>query len=153
MAEDWVDKALREFQRSIVRGAYEGIYSLDEEHLDGVMVAQARSCVQAFVDLYGISEDMDLDEFLARMTLGGSSKITIRREGNTILWDEQHEGECMCPLVKQGIISLQPSLCNCAIHWLRMLVERHVDQPVRVELLDSVAQGSRNCTFRITVGA
>jgi predicted hydrocarbon binding protein len=32
-----------------------------------------------------------------------------------------------------------------------MLVERHVVGPVKVELLDSAAQGSENCVFRIEI--
>jgi hypothetical protein len=32
-----------------------------------------------------------------------------------------------------------------------MLVERHAKRPARVELLDSVAQGSKDCIFRVTL--
>jgi len=33
-----------------------------------------------------------------------------------------------------------------------MLVQRHTEKKVSVELLDSVAQGARNCTFRVQLG-
>ncbi len=153
VSDDWIQEALRDFQDAITRGAYEGIRSLDEKGVDRVMEAQARSCVHAYVETFGISADLDLEAFLEKMQFGGSSKVIIERDGNKILWDEQHEGECMCPLVKREVIPLDASLCVCAIHWLRMLVERHVDEPVHVEMLDSVAKGSRNCTFRITIGS
>ena len=149
--EDWITKLIRDYQDTITRGAFEGIYQLDEKGLNTVMEGMARTCAHAFVKLYDIAEDLDLDSFLAKMTAGGTSKIHIQRDGNTILWDEQHEGQCMCPFIRRNVIPLKPSLCVCALHWLRMLIEPHVDKPVRVEMLDSVAQGSQNCVFRITI--
>jgi hypothetical protein len=57
----------------------------------------------------------------------------------------------MCPLVTREVIPLEQGLCGCAVHWLRMLVERHVVGPVKVELIDSAARGSENCVFRIEI--
>lgn len=151
MADDWIEQLMRDYQDTVTRGAYQGIYELDEQARDGVMRCQAHACVGAFVRLYDLREDLDLEAFLARMATGGPSKIRIRRDGDTILWEEQHEGQCMCPLVRREVIPLHPALCSCAVHWLRMLVERHFQGKARVELLDSVAQGGENCVFRITL--
>lgn len=153
MSDDWIEQALRGFQDAITKGAYEGIYALEEPARDRVLESQAGACVHAFVELFGISKDLTLDEFLDKMRYGGSSKVEITRDGDTILWDEQHEGQCMCPLVKRGVVPLAPELCGCSVHWLRMLVQRHTDAKVSVELRDSVARGSRNCTFRVRLGA
>lgn len=57
----------------------------------------------------------------------------------------------MCPLVKRDIVHLKPELCRCAVHWLRMLIERHAHRPARVELVESVAGGAQECVFRITL--
>lgn len=151
MAEDWIEQLTRDFQDKITRGTYEGIYALEGEALDGVMQCQAHACFEAFVQLYALPEDLDLDAFLARIATGGPSRILIQRDGNTILWDEQHEGQCMCPFVRREVVALKPALCGCAVHWLRKLIERHARRPAEVELLDSVAQGSQNCLFRITL--
>jgi hypothetical protein len=150
--DDWLEQAMRGFQDAITKGAYEGIYALEEPARDRVLESQAGACVHAFVELFGISKDLTLDEFLEKMRYGGSSKVEITREGDSILWDEQHEGQCMCPLVKRDVVPLGPELCGCAVHWLRMLVQRHTEAQVGVELLSSVATGSRNCTFRIRLG-
>lgn len=153
MSDDWIEQALRGFQDAITKGAYEGIYALEEPDRDRVLESQARSCVHAFAELFGISKDLTLDEFIEQMRYGGSSKVEITRESeNSMIWDEQHEGECMCPLVKRGVVPLAPELCGCAVHWLRMLVQRHTEKNVSVELLDSVAKGARNCTFRVRLG-
>lgn len=151
MSEDWLEQALRGFQDAITRGAYGGIYALEPSARDRVLESQAGSCVHAFVELFQVSKELSLDEVLEKMRYGGSSKVEISRLGDTIIWDEQHEGECMCPLVKRGVVLLRPELCSCAVHWLRMLVERHTEKKVSVELLDSVANGARNCTFRVTL--
>lgn len=152
MSEDWIEQLLRSFQDEITKGAYEGVYALEGEARDRVMESQAKSCVHAFTALYAIPRDLGLDEFLERMKYGGSSKVEIRRDGDTIEWVEEHEGECMCPLVKRGVARLAPELCNCAVHWLRMLVQRHTDREVTVELGESVATGARSCAFRVKLG-
>jgi hypothetical protein len=152
MSDDWIEQALRGFQDAITKGAYEGIYALEAPARDRVLESQAGSCAHAFVELFGISKDLSLDEFIEKMRYGGSSKVEITREGDTLIWDEQHEGQCMCPLVKRDVVPLRPELCACAVHWLRMLVQRHTAEEVTVELLDSVALGARNCTFRVRIG-
>jgi hypothetical protein len=151
MSDNPIEKLIRDFQDSITRGTYEGIYSLDEPALERVMECQADACVRAFADLYQIRADLDLDAFLERMTLGGSSKVAIQRNGNTILFEELHAGRCVCPLVTREVIPLEPGLCRCAVHWLRKLFERHVRGPVHVELVDSAALGNPNCVFRIEI--
>jgi len=151
MAEDWIDKLMRDYQDEVTRGLYRGIYALPEKHLDAVMHCQAQDCVEAFVKLYDLPAELDLDSFLKRMAGGGPSQIDIERDGNTIVWRERHRGECMCPLVRREVISLKPGLCHCAVHWLRLLIERYADRTARVELLESVAGGGADCVFRITL--
>jgi hypothetical protein len=151
MADDPNEKLLYAYQDRITRGCYEGIYQLDEASLDRVMECQASECARAFVELFQIPDDLDLDAFLERMQMGGSSKIGVRREGNTILWEEFHGGRCVCPLVTREVIPLDPALCGCAVHWLRKLFERRVKGPVHVELVDSAAHGNENCVFRVTI--
>lgn len=151
ISDNPVEKLIRDFQDQITRGTYDGIYSLDARSLDRVMECQASACARAYVELYQISADLDLDGFLAKMEMGGSSKIRITRDGNTILWEELHDGQCMCPLVTREVVRLEPGLCVCAAHWVRNLFERHVRGPVHVEMVDSVAHGNQNCIFRITI--
>ena len=151
MAEDLLEKMVRDFQDRIVRGSYDGIYRLEGRALDCVMECQATECATAYTELYGIADVLPLDAFLERMQLGGSSKITVERSGNEILWTEHHEGRCVCPLVTRGVIPLDPKLCGCAEHWVRKLFERRVVGPVRVELVDSAAKGGQNCVFRVTI--
>ena len=151
MSDSPIEKLIRDFQDRITRGTYDGVYGLDEAGLERVMECQADACARAYADLYQISADLDLDAFLAKMKMGGSSKIEIQRDGNTIFLEENHAGQCVCPLVTREVIPLEPQLCRCAVHWLRKLFERHVRGPVHVELVDSAALGSQNCVFRVEI--
>ena len=151
MSDNPIEKMIRDFQDDIIRGTYEGVYALDEPGLERVMECQATACVSAYADLYQIPGDLDLDGLLERLKLGGSSKIGIRREGNTIFLEELHGGQCVCPLVTREVVPLEPGLCRCAVHFMQKLFERHVRGPVRVELLDSAALGGQNCVFRIDI--
>jgi hypothetical protein len=76
MPEDPNEKLVRDFQDRIVQGCYRGIYGLDEAGLERVMECQADACAHAFLQLFGIPDDLDLDAFLEKMKLGGSSKST-----------------------------------------------------------------------------
>ena len=153
MSDDWIEQLTRDYQDVIVGGLYEGVYALGEESLDRVMRCQAEACFREFVKLYDLSESLDLDSFLSRMKTGGPSPIDIRRDGDTILWEERHGGRCMCPLVRREVVPLHTGLCRCAVHWLRMLIERHARRPAEVELLQSVAAGGDNCVFRISLAS
>lgn len=152
MSDHPAEKLVRDFQDRITRGTFDGVYGLGDADRDHVMECQARACTEAFVDLYRIPAELDLDGFLRHMEFGGSSKVRIRREGDAILWEELHGGRCVCPLVTRDVVTLEPTLCRCAVHWLRMLFERHVRGPVAVELLESAARGDENCAFRVTIG-
>jgi hypothetical protein len=152
MAEHPAEALVRQFQDRIVRGAWDGVLRLDDGARDGVLACQGAACAQAFVELFQIPDDLPLDDFLERMRLGGASKVEITRDGDVIRWEELHGGECMCPLVKRGVIPLAPSLCRCAVHWLRDLFVRRVKGPVHVRLLDSAAHGSQNCVFEVRLG-
>ena len=77
MAEDLLEKMVRDFQDRIVRGTYDGIYRLEGRAIDCVMECQASECATAYTQLDGIPDDLPLDAFLERMQHGGSSKSTV----------------------------------------------------------------------------
>ena len=102
MSDHPIEKLIRDFQDSITRGTYDGIYALDETGLERVMECQADACVRAYVDLYQIPADLDLDAFLEKMKMGGSSKIEIRRDGE--VWRQTYRrGDPVSPFEKIGV--------------------------------------------------
>ncbi len=151
---DWVEQIMRQFRDKLVGGLYEGIYQLEGEPLRQVMDAQAEVCAHGFVALMDIPADLDFEAFLERMRISGPSKIALERPSpDEIIWRELHQGECVCPHVRQGVIRLDPKLCDCGGTWVRILVERHARRHAKVELVESVATGSDNCVYRVTLHA
>ncbi len=150
---DWVTELMRSFQDRITGGLLHGVYQLEGEPLERVLGAQARACVDAFVELADIPADLDYDGLLRRMKTDGPSKIEITVLGpDEYLWTELHQGECVCPYVRRGVAPLDPKLCRCGETWVRMLVERHARRPAAVEVVESVATGSQSCVYRVRLG-
>ena len=148
--DDWVAQLMREFRDKLVGGLYEGVYALEGPPLIRVMDAQADACVQAFVALADIPPDLDFDAFLERMAISGPSRVRIDPvSDDELLWTELHEGECVCPHVRQGHVRLDPKLCLCGATWVRLLVERHARRRAEVALVESVATGAQNCVYSI----
>lgn len=150
---DWVEQLMRSFRDKLIGGLYEGVYALEGEPLHRVMDAQAEACVHAFVALAEFPPELDFEAFLERMKTNGPSKIELNRiSGDELVWKELHHGECMCPHVRQEVIPLDPKLCICGATWVRLLVERHARRAATVTLVESVATGSENCVYRVTLG-
>jgi hypothetical protein len=150
---DWVERLMAEYRDRLTGGLFAGIYQLEGEPLQTVMDAQADTCMQAFIALHDIPADLDLDAFLECMRTTGPSRIVLDRpDADTLLWNEMHEGVCVCPHVRQGVIALDPKLCSCGATWVRLLVERHARRHASVSLVESVATGAQNCVYRITLG-
>ncbi len=150
-AAEWVQNMMRDYQNKITRGLFETIYEVDGPCLGSIMEGQAESCVTAFVDLTSLPVPMDLDAFLEHMRTSGASQVKIHREGNVIHWDEFHQGECVCPLIRLDVIRLDAKLCICGAHWIKHLFKVATGTTVEVETVETAATGAQNCTFRITV--
>ena len=151
---DWVERLMAQYRDRLTGAVFDGIYQLEGEPLRTVMDTQADACMQAFVALHEIPAGLDLDAFLERMRTTGPSRIVLERpDADTLLWREMHDGACVCPHVRQGVIALDPKLCLCGATWVRLLVERHARREATVSLVESVATGAPNCVYRIALGA
>ena len=151
-AANWVEDLMHSFRDKLVGGLYAGIYALEPEPLRRVMDAQAEVCVSAFLALSDIPPELNLEQFLERMKIAGPSRVVIERSGeDEFLWRELHAGECVCPLVRQSVIPLDPKLCLCGATWLRLLIERHARRRAEVELQCSVATGNDDCVYKVVL--
>ncbi|MFN8544954.1 MAG: hypothetical protein U0807_12240 [Candidatus Binatia bacterium] len=148
---DWLTQLMRDFQDRLTCGLYEAIYDLEQPALETLMQAQARTCAAAFLDLTGLKVPQPLDEFLVTMQTCGPSQIEITRDGDVIDWRERHQGECVCPFVRRGVVRLDPKLCLCGAHWVERLFATVTGTKVDVEMVESAATGAQDCRFRITL--
>jgi len=152
-AADWVQGLIRDYQDKLTCGLYEAIYRLEDGAMDALMQGQARTCVGAFVQLTGLPAHMEIGAFLEAMRTAGPSQIDIQRDGDVIHWTERHQGQCVCPFIKRGVVRLDPKLCICGAHWVKYLFESITKAPVEVEIVETVATGAQDCRFQITLKA
>ena len=149
--DEELEAMLQEYQDKLTHGIYEAIYDLDEASLDSIMRCQAHTCVDAFLDFSGVPSRMSLEDLADAVRdvepLGGD----IERMGDVIRWTGNQRGECACPLVRKGVIRLDPKLCDCSKHWVQHLFDRVAHTPVNVEIIETVATGGSACSFEITL--
>jgi hypothetical protein len=73
------------------------------------------------------------------------------RAEDELLWTELHEGECVCPHVRQGVIRLDPKLCLCGE--MGAAARRAARAPPRHGRDGGVGgDGRANCVYRISLG-
>ena len=149
--DEELEAMLQEYQDKLTHGIYEAIYDLDEASLESIMRCQAHTCLDAFLDFSGVPSRMSLDDLPDALRdaepLGGE----IERKGGVIRWTGNQRGECACPLVRKGVIRLDPKLCDCSKHWVQHLFDRVAHTPVNVEIIETVATGGSACSFEITL--
>src|SRR3990172_12238409 len=120
--EDWIEELRRKYQDDITRGLLEGVFCLDDQAGETAMTSMGHACAQSFIKLHDLKLDQGLDTFLQQVTLlGPGGKMKITRDGDTVLWEEAQQGECVCPLVRRGVIQPHPRLCVCGVKWVQYL--------------------------------
>lgn len=145
----FVEELLRSDEDEIIRGLLRGLFKLDDPCLATIFAEMAEGCRARFLRRAELPADIDLDGFIEWMGPAGPGRLDIQRAGNEIMWSEIAEGQCSCPLVRLGVIQLDPKLCACSVEWLKGLMEKFHDGDVAVELVESVANGSQSCVFRV----
>ena len=137
--------------------------ALDQETRIKLMQACGRSC---YVRAFGVADERkptpeEREKYLQILESRG---FKIQREGSlatfTFNWGRDHQnptglimrdGYCMCPQVESGPKGLSPSYCYCSTGYVKESFERTFGTPVKVELLDSLKMGGKDCIFKIEV--
>jgi len=141
------------------------------EHMDAMLSQElkvrllqecGRSC---FIRAFGVAdanrpalEEKECLRFLE------SSGYKVQREGRVISfiysWGRNHQnpqglmlqdGYCMCPIVESGPPGLSPTYCYCSTGYVKEGFERRFGKAVKVELLDSLKMGGKDCIFKLTI--
>jgi hypothetical protein len=134
---------------------------VDEETRIKLLNACGRSC---YIFAQGVADDRKLpvengEGFLQAIEKAGhrverGPEITVVYFGYNGEQNPQglslREGYCMCPIVETDVPDLSPSFCNCSAGYVKEIVERNSGRTVRkVEVLESVRRGGRDCRFRL----
>jgi len=138
---------------------------LDEETKVRILNACGRSC---YTNAYGVADSRKPSPEQAETYLRYLEKAgyEVRREKDTITvfygWSAKQnpyglsmqEGYCMCPIVESGSPGMSKSYCNCSAGYVKEAIERGTGKSVlRVEVLESVLRGDRDCRFKVVMKA
>jgi hypothetical protein len=149
--DEELEEMLHDYQDKLICGLYEAIYDLDQASLDTIMRRQAHTCVAAFLDFTGLPSRVSLEDLADAVRDVEPLGADIERRGDVIRWTGNQRGECACPMVRRGVIRLDPKLCDCSKHWVKHLFDRITHTPVSVEIIETVATGGSACRFEITL--
>jgi effector-binding domain-containing protein len=63
---------------------------------------------------------------------------------------ERRKAYCFCPLIRNHMDQEIPAtFCNCSSGWFRQQIEGAIDQPVHIEITESLLMGHDRCQFVI----
>ena len=91
----------------------------------------------------------NIDGFINEFENRSGEKIEYDREKGIIKVIGLERGGCFCPLVDQALISKK--VCDCSLGWQQYTYETLLGKKVKVELLESVLNGSTRCVFQIQI--
>jgi len=55
--------------------------------------------------------------------------------------------DCGCPLIREGLIGLSPTFCECSLGYVKAVFEMALERPVKVELESAIGRGDKVCKF------
>lgn len=64
---------------------------------------------------------------------------------------ERRKCRCHCPIARQRLDEVHPTMCYCSTGWYRRLWEGVLGKPVWVELLTCLTRGDDSCQFAIHI--
>jgi len=90
------------------------------------------------------AESRNIEDFIER--LGRHSGGKFKLEGNSI---KAIYNRCYCGSVSRTKEKIPSIYCYCGAGWYKRLFEEVLGRPVRVEVLQSIANGADECVLRI----
>ncbi len=77
----------------------------------------------------------------------GPSNPTAYKEAQTDA--ERRRAYCFCPLIRGCLDDTPAIFCNCAAGWPKQLWEGILEQPLKIEIVQSLTRGDDTCEFAI----
>ena len=59
------------------------------------------------------------------------------------------DGYCLCPILEDGPRQLSPTYCHCSVGYVAASFEHGSGRKVRVQLVDSLRRGGKECHFAV----
>jgi hypothetical protein len=62
---------------------------------------------------------------------------------------EKMQAYCFCPTIRHNLDDMSSTFCYCGSGWARRLWEGILDNPVKVEIIESLTKGDDRCSFAV----
>jgi hypothetical protein len=129
--------------------------NVDEATRKKLMQANGRACYQRGMKGRTI-KPVSLDEYVPALQKR-FGKENCRREGDVVFLGFGNApaggtgaaGKCFCPLVESSPAGLSGTYCECSVGYVLEMFQTGTGKNVRVELLESVKRGGKECRFKI----
>ncbi|MDH4223083.1 MAG: DUF6144 family protein [candidate division Zixibacteria bacterium] len=136
---------------------------LDQDTRIKLLQACGRSC---YINAFGVAGEEKptpeaAEQYIKRIESAG---YEVQRKDNLTYvyfnWGRNHQnpqglmmqdGYCMCPIVETVLPGLSPSYCNCSTGYVKEIFERQVGRQVKVDILESIQRGGKDCRFKIEI--
>ena len=115
-------------------------------------------------DLYRSTGSVDA-VIEAMLSKGGFYPKLLRREGSIVYSEkgpsnptayneakteaEKRKAYCFCPLIRDCLDETPELFCNCAAGWPKQLWEGILEQPLKIDIVQSLTKGNDTCEFAI----
>lgn len=114
-----------------------------------------QGCAQAHYQLIHMDQTTapyrgNLPAFLAFLRSAWGWKIDYDADRGIITADE-NKAECVCPLVRSGVVKNQALLCHCSEGFAAKMFSSVLDQPVQTRILHSILKGDASCVYQIQI--
>jgi len=145
---------LLEKNKRWIEAIEKGIVGLDPQQQKLVMQQAGRDCS---LDIWTLCEKaLETTVDSVADLVRGWNLVRERRNlhGDWVLEGKVVRGvfeECGCPLVRAGLVELQPVQCWCSQNMMEAIFSRAAKEIVSVEIRQSIGRGGKVCEFYITL--
>jgi len=132
--------------------------NLDQETFKKIMEANGRACFRgAHGEPKGNPAPDALEKFIERYNTYEAN--AVYREDNVIHYKyignpqglKVSGGHCLCPLAETVPKGISGMYCQCSAGYVGEMFRGFLGKPVKVELVDSLLRGGKECRFKIYV--
>jgi hypothetical protein len=129
------------------------IHLIDCQLPQEAKTAVLQGCAQAHYQSIDMDQTIapyqgNLPAFLTFLSQTWGWKIDYDAAQGFILADE-NKAECVCPLVRCGVVKNQSLLCSCSEGFAKRMFSAVVGQPVQTKVLRSILKGDLSCVYQI----
>jgi effector-binding domain-containing protein len=161
----WIQEAMERLDAAVSDPATRGcILNGCAHRFPSVRIARMREAYGRLGDVAAL-----LDLMRADRSVGGSSWYGSPVREGAVIYEtkdpaspeqyreagsevERRAAACFCPVVRAAILAgetISSTYCHCGAGWYVQLWEGILQQPVRVEVLETVLEGGERCRFAI----